>query len=93
MAGLVRKIFWRCSGATVSILEQPSCNTDSNKHTAIGATVLLTGILGGLSGGYAFYEAFRSYYSAIPLGIFWGILIFNLDRFMVMSIKKKTQLS
>jgi len=89
MANFGKKLFWRCAGVTVSVLEQPGCETDHNKHAAIGATVLLTGILAGLSGGYAFYRAFGTYRAAIPLGIFWGLLILNLDRFMVMSIKKK----
>lgn len=89
MANLGRKLFWRCSGVTISVLEQPGCETDYNKHAAIGATVLMTGILAGLSGGYAFHRAFGMYRAALPLAVFWGLLILNLDRFMVMSIRKK----
>jgi hypothetical protein len=36
-----------------------------------------------LSGGYAFYTIFDSTKLAVVFGIFWGLLIFNLDRFIV----------
>ncbi len=36
-----------------------------------------------LSGGYAFYTIFNSIPLAIAFGVFWGLLIFNLDRFIV----------
>src|SRR5947207_1891577 len=93
MANFTKRLLWRCAGSVVSIAEQPGCETDQNKQAGIGATVLLTGILAGLSGGYAFYTSFGSYSAAIPLGVFWGLLIFNLDRFMIMSIKKKEVLA
>lgn len=89
MAGPFKTLLWRCAGATVPILKQPECETDHNKVAAIGATVLLTGVLAGLTGGYAFLKAFKSLEVAVALGCFWGLLIFNLDRFMVMTIRKK----
>ncbi|MBV9926947.1 MAG: DUF4407 domain-containing protein [Acidobacteria bacterium] len=89
MAGPFKILLWRCAGATVSILKRPECETDHNKVAAIGATVLLTGILAGLTGGYAFYKTFKTYEAAVALGCFWGLLIFNIDRFMVMTIRKK----
>lgn len=36
-----------------------------------------------LSGGYAVYKIFSNEAVAVCFGIFWGLLIFNLDRFMV----------
>ena len=36
-----------------------------------------------LSGGYAFYTIFEHTLTACLFGVFWGLLIFNLDRFMV----------
>lgn len=89
MAGPIKTLLWRCAGATVSILKRPECETDHNKVAAVGATVLLTGILAGLTGSYAFYKTFKSYEVAVALGCFWGVLIFNIDRFMVMTIRKK----
>ena len=41
-----------------------------------------------VSGGYAIYFVFNSLIISVVFGIFWGIIIFNLDRYIVSSIKK-----
>src|SRR4029450_13407798 len=41
-----------------------------------------------LSGGSALWTVCQSYPYAITFGILWGILIFNLDRSIVMSLHK-----
>jgi len=38
---------------------------------------------------YALYTVFDNSYIAISFGIVWGLLIFNLDRFIVSTIKKR----
>jgi Domain of unknown function (DUF4407) len=45
--------------------------------------------LASLSGGYALWTVFQSSPYAISFGILWGILIFNLDRYIVMSLHKR----
>ena len=50
--------------------------------------MLFTGILAIISGGYALYTAFDLVWISILLGIFWGLLVFNLDRFLVSTMKK-----
>lgn len=42
-----------------------------------------------IASSYALYTVFDNYYSAIFFGIVWGFLIFNLDRFIVSTIKKR----
>lgn len=86
-ANLFQKICWSCSGATVSILEDH--RTEHTKYTVIGLTILFTGFLASLSGGYSFYICFNDLYLSIPFGFLWGIIIFNLDRSFVINIKKK----
>jgi hypothetical protein len=61
---------------------------ERQKYAGIGATVMITGLLAMFSGGYALHTAFDSLWLSIPLGIFWGLLIFNLDRFLVSTMKK-----
>lgn len=39
--------------------------------------------MASLAGGYAFFTAFKSINLSIFFGIFWGALIFNLDRYIV----------
>lgn len=79
-----------CSAADKTILQRcPS--SERNKYASIGATVFFTGVLASLSGGYALYTVFNNTAIALGLGIFWGTLVFNLDRFIVSTIKKSEQ--
>lgn len=81
------KFFWWCSGANQDILiDCPQ--SEHNKYVGIGATVFFTGVLATLSGGYALFSVFKSVYPAIAFGIIWGLVIFNLDRFIVSTLRK-----
>jgi hypothetical protein len=85
----LKDFFIICSGAEPSILDDPRCLVERSKYAAIGATVLSTAVLASLSGGYAMYTTFQSALKAIGFGIVWGLIIFNLDRYIVSSIKKQ----
>jgi hypothetical protein len=83
----LKDFFLFCSGADRSILSQvPS---DENKYLGIGATIFFTGILAFLSAGYALYTIFDSYILALFFGLVWGAMIFNLDRYIVSSMKAR----
>ena len=76
-----------CAGSSHDVLEK--CPTSEwNKHASIGATVLFTAILALLSSFYAFQVVFHAFYVSIPLALFWALIIFNLDRFIVSSFRK-----
>lgn len=81
----IQNFFLFCSGVEHSILER--CPSDVNKYVGIGATVFFTGVLAFISSGYALFTVFNSYWAAIPFGLTWGLMIFNLDRYIVMSMK------
>ena len=81
------KFFWWCSGANQDILIVCP-QSEHNKYVGIGATVFFTGVLATLSGGYALFSVFKSVYPAIAFGIIWGLVIFNLDRFIVSTLRK-----
>src|SRR6266446_2667445 len=87
-ANLMKRFFWFCSGADLSILRTWDCSTEHNTYAGIGATIFLTAVLASISGGYALWTVFQSYPYAISFGILWGMLIFNLDRYVVMSLHK-----
>ena len=72
----------------MSILRTWDCSTEHNTYAGIGTTIFLTAVLASLSGGYALWTVFQSYPYAITFGLLWGILIFNLDRYIVMSLHK-----
>lgn len=79
--------FWFCSGAETGILKK--CPSETAKYTGIGATVFFTGVFAFLAAAYALYTVFENYWSAIAFGIVWGLMIFNLDRFIVSSMRKE----
>lgn len=82
------RFFWFCSGANVDILKQCP-HSEQNKYVGIGATVFFTGLLASISGGYALYTVFNRADAAIVFGIIWGLVIFNIDRFIVSTIRKE----
>ncbi|ADR22912.1 hypothetical protein MATR_32390 [Marivirga tractuosa] len=85
----LQSFFWYCSGANTELLNQ--CPTDSSKYVGIGATILFTGLFAALSAAYAFFTVFDSYLIASILGFVWGLMIFNLDRFIVTSMRKTSK--
>ncbi len=83
--------FWRCSGAELELLKK--CPTESSKYVGIGATIFFTGLFAALSGAYALYTVFDSIFIAIIFGVVWGLMIFNLDRYIVSSMRKEGKFS
>jgi len=76
-----------CSGADTDILENSS-KAEQTKFAGIGGTVFFTAIMAFIASSYALFTVFDNYYTAIFFGLVWGLLIFNLDRFIVSTIKK-----
>ena len=79
--GLLNEFLWICAGVNRKVLRQ--CPTDYAKYAGIGGTILFTALMAMLSGGYALFTVFDDKTTAVCFGIFWGLLIFNLDRFIV----------
>ncbi len=51
--------------------------------------MFFTGLFAALAAGYALYTVFENIWIAIACGLVWGLLIFNLDRFIVSSMRKE----
>lgn len=105
------RLLWKAAGADRFILEK-STYSDQVKYLCLGGIILATGIMAGLSGGYAFYTIFAprgraidnfkaiadttrldptdpsTVILAIIFGTLWGLMIFNLDRFIISSTGK-----
>lgn len=85
---MVQKFFILCSGADTSILE--SCSPgERNKYAGIGATVFFTALMAFIAASYALYTVFDNWFTAVFFGLLWGLLIFNLDRYIVSTLKKR----
>jgi len=96
----IMRFLWKSAGADAHILEQ-STYSDQVKYMCLGGIVLATGAMAGLAGGYAFYTIFEPRGSAIDsitypviaimaiaFGIIWGLIIYNIDRFIISSSGK-----
>jgi hypothetical protein len=81
-----------CSGADRGMISQCP-KSEANKYASIGATVFLTGFLAAISSGYALYTIFRgeeyAMIAALCFGVVWATIIFNLDRYIVSSLRKE----
>lgn len=82
----IQKFLVACSGSSIRLLEKSP--TEINKHAGIGGVILFTAILAALSSAYALYSVFDNFWAAAGFGILWGLMIFNLDRFIVASMRK-----
>ncbi|MBD5339045.1 MAG: DUF4407 domain-containing protein [Bacteroides sp.] len=79
--GWINEFLWTCAGVNKQVLRQ--CPSDYAKYSGIGGTILFTAMMAALSGGYALNFVFHNVYISCAFGVFWGLLIFNLDRFIV----------
>ena len=99
-AGKVMQFLWKCAGGDKYLLERATYS-DQIKYMCLGGIVFATGAMAGIAGGYAFYTIFEERSSAIDnpvdtgaliggllFGIVWGLMIFNIDRFIVTSTGK-----
>ena len=85
---MIQRFFLLCSGSDTEILKDCSPG-ERTKFAGIGATVFFTAVMAFLAGGYALYTVFDNVYTALFFGLLWGLLIFNLDRYIVSTIKKR----
>ncbi len=83
----LQTFFLYCSGADNGILKRAPI--EQNKYVGIGATIFFTGIFAFIASAYAIFTVFESYIAAITFGLLWGLMIFNLDRYIVSTLKKK----
>ncbi|MEO5891438.1 MAG: DUF4407 domain-containing protein [Ferruginibacter sp.] len=93
--GSIMKLLWKAAGGDRYILERATYS-DQMKYLCLGGIVVSTGVMAGLSGGYAFYTIFAPKAESVGIssdiwtmliatlfGIIWGLIIFNIDRFIV----------
>jgi uncharacterized protein DUF4407 len=75
------------SGARTSILEKAP--GDVNKHAAMGGVLLSTAGVAAVSAFFALYSVLElPAYAAVLAGLVWGVIIFNLDRMLVVTMTR-----
>ncbi|AXG69670.1 hypothetical protein KORDIASMS9_01896 [Kordia sp. SMS9] len=85
---MLQQFFLVCSGVDRDLIHECS-RGEQTKYAGIGATVFFTALMAFIASGYALYTVFDNVYAAIGFGLIWGLLIFNLDRFIVSTLRKK----
>ncbi|MCO6148048.1 DUF4407 domain-containing protein [Flavobacterium sp. NRK1] len=85
---MLKRFFITCSGVDKDLVYSCS-NGEQNKYAGIGATVFFTALMAWIAASYALYTVFDNIYTASFFGLVWGFLIFNLDRFIVSTIRKR----
>jgi hypothetical protein len=91
----VMRFLWKCGGADAQIL-QYAPYSDHIKNAGIGGVVLATSVMASLAMGFAMHTIFGdndaqghhgNWAITIPVAVIWGLIIFNLDRFIVSTVK------
>ncbi len=85
---MIKSFFWMCSGADPDLLAD-SPKSEQIKYAGIGGTVFFTALMAFIASAYALNTVFDNVPIALGFGFIWGLLIFNLDRFIVSSIRKQ----
>ncbi len=91
----IMKFLWKCGGADAQIL-QYAPYADHIKAAGIGGVVLATTVMAMIAMGFAMHTIFGentknghegNWLVTIPAALVWGLIIFNLDRFIVSTVK------
>ncbi len=83
----VKRFLVFASGARPEILAQ--CPTDEATHVGLGGTVIATAGLSAISMFFALHSALHlSAFNALVGGFLWALIIFNLDRWLIVSQKR-----
>jgi hypothetical protein len=88
---MLKHFFIVCSGADKNILEGCS-EGEQTKYVGIGATVFFTAVMAFIASSYALFTVFDNIIPALLFGFVWSLLIFNLDRFIVSTIRKREKI-
>lgn len=93
--GAIMHFLWKCAGADSQILKYAPYS-DHIKAAGIGGVVLATTVMATVAMGFAMHTIFGkttdevhegNWAITIPAALVWGIIIFNLDRFIVSTVK------
>jgi len=82
-----QRLLWWASGATPEVLVL--CPTDHKKYAAIGAAMIIIPALAATSASFAIMQSFDSRTAAAVGGMLWGVLIFTVDRLLLISLRKE----
>ena len=80
------RFLWFVAGADIEMLSL--CPLDYKKYEAIGMTILMTSLVGFAAGSSAAWYFTEDALWTFVFGLFWSLLIFSIDRSLVVTLKK-----
>ena len=80
------RFLWFVAGADIEMLSL--CALDYKKYEAIGMTILMTSLVGFAAGSSAAWYFTEDALWTLVFGLFWSLLIFSIDRSLVVTLKK-----
>ena len=80
------RFLWFVAGADIEMLSL--CPPDYKKYEAIGMTILMTSLVGFAAGSSAAWYFTEDALWTLVFGLFWSLLIFSIDRSLVLTLKK-----
>lgn len=80
------RFLWFVAGADIEMLSL--CPLDYKKYEAIGMTILMTALVGFAAGSSAAWYFTEDTLWTLVFGLFWSLLIFSIDRSLVVTLKK-----
>ena len=80
------RFLWFIAGADIEMLSL--CPLDYKKYEAIGMTILMTALVGFAAGSSAAWYFTEDALWTLVFGLFWSLLIFSIDRSLVVTLKK-----
>lgn len=80
------RFLWFVAGADIEMLSL--CPLDYKKYEAIGMTILMTSLVGFAAGSSAAWCFTEDALWTLVFGLFWSLLIFSIDRSLVVTLKK-----
>ena len=85
--GFVSRFLIFCSGSSLELLEKCP-RFETTKYVCIGLTVFFTAVLATISSYFAFSLIFiQTPLIVVFFSLLWGAIIFNLDRYIVSTIR------
>jgi hypothetical protein len=85
---MLQKFLYACAGAHIPLVLKDEYAFERSRYSGIGAAVLLVSVMAVGSFSYAVNLAIRQPLLSVIAGLIFGTMIFNLDRMLVISLRK-----
>lgn len=81
---IINEFLWTCAGADKDLLRM--CTKDQSKIAGKGGCILFASIFAAISGCILFQMCVYNWLIALLFGILFGLLVFNLERYLINSM-------